>query len=78
MLFFASLAQNGSITHMAALLSDRGIPAGQAALGVSILGGATLIGRVLTGWLLDRFFAPRVALCLLLIAALGTFADVTP
>jgi len=24
-----------------------------------------------TGWLLDRFFAPRVAMILLLIAALG-------
>ena len=73
MLFFASLSQNGSITHMAALLSDRGVPVDQAALAVSVLGGATLFGRALTGWLLDRFFAPRVALCLLVIAALGTF-----
>ncbi len=73
MLFFASLSQNGSITHMAALLTDRGVSAGQAALGVSVLGAATLAGRLLTGWLLDRYFAPRVAFCLLLVAALGTF-----
>jgi MFS family permease len=30
-----------------------------------------LIGRWVTGWLLDRFFAPRVATGLLLIAASG-------
>jgi MFS family permease len=74
MLFLASLSQNGSITHMAALLTDRGVSSGQAALGVSVLGGATLAGRLLTGWLLDRYFAPRVAFCLLLVAAVGTFA----
>ncbi len=73
MLFFASLSQNGSITHMAALLTDRGVSSRQAALGVSVLGGATLAGRLLTGWLLDRYFGPRVAFCLLLVAAVGTF-----
>ena len=77
MLFFASLSQNGSITHMAALLTDRGVSSGQAALGVSVLGGATLAGRLLTGWLLDRYFGPRVAFCLLLVAAVGTFVLAT-
>jgi MFS family permease len=72
-LFFASLSQNGSITHMAALLTDRGVSTGQAAFAVSLLGGATLAGRVGTGWLLDRYFAPRVAFALMVIAALGTF-----
>jgi len=73
MLFFASLSQNGAITQMAALLSDRGISPSQAALAVSVMGGATLAGRLLTGWLLDLYFAPRVAFCLLMVAALGTF-----
>jgi len=77
MLFFASLSQNGSITHMAALLTDRGVSSGQAALGVSVLGGATLAGRLLTGWLLDRYFGPRVAFCMLLVAAVGTFVLAT-
>jgi len=31
------------------------------------------VGRLVTGWLLDRFFAPRVAFSLLSIAAVGTF-----
>jgi predicted MFS family arabinose efflux permease len=72
-LFFASLSQNGSITQMSALLTDRGVSPSSAALAVSVLGGAILGGRLLTGWLLDRYFAPRVAFYLLAIAALGTF-----
>jgi MFS family permease len=72
-LFFASLSQNGSITQMSALLTDRGVSTSSAALAVSVLGGAILAGRLLTGWLLDRYFAPRVAFCLLAVAALGTF-----
>jgi predicted MFS family arabinose efflux permease len=35
------------------------------------MGVSALIGRVLTGWLLDRLFAPRVAMVLLMVAALG-------
>jgi len=76
-LFFASLSQNGSITHLAALLTDRGVSTGQAAIAVSLLGGATLAGRIVTGWLLDRYFAPRVAFALMVIAAIGTFSLAT-
>jgi predicted MFS family arabinose efflux permease len=72
-LFFSSISQNGAIAHLSALLTDRGIPSSSAALAVSSLGGATLAGRILTGWLLDRYFAPRVSFCLLTAAAVGTF-----
>jgi MFS family permease len=72
-LFCSSIAQNGSIAHLSALLTDRGVSAGGGALAVSAMGGASLVGRLLTGWLLDRFFAPRVAFVLLTLAALGTF-----
>ena len=72
-LFAASLSQNGAIAHLSALLTDRGVAPESAAIAVSALGAATLAGRVLTGWLLDRFFAPRVAFCLLCLAALGTY-----
>jgi MFS family permease len=37
------------------------------------MGGASLLGRIGTGWLLDRFFAPRVSFILLFVAASGTF-----
>lgn len=72
-LFASSIAQNGAITHMAALLSDRGVPAGDAALAISAMGVASLAGRFATGWLLDRFFAARVAFSLMIVAAGGTF-----
>jgi MFS family permease len=37
------------------------------------MGAAILAGRLSTGWLLDRFFAPRVGACLFALSALGTF-----
>jgi MFS family permease len=37
------------------------------------MGAASLGGRLVTGWLLDRFFAARVSFALLALAALGTF-----
>jgi predicted MFS family arabinose efflux permease len=72
-LFAASISQNGSIAHLSALLTDRGISTSRAAWAVSAMGAAILGGRLITGWLLDRFFAPRVAFGLLVGAALGTF-----
>ena len=72
-LFCSSLAQNGAIAHMSALLTDRGVSGTGGAMALSAMGGASLVGRLLTGWLLDRFFAARVSFVLLAIAALGAF-----
>ena len=72
-LFFSSIAQNGALTHMSALLTDRGVTASGGALALSVMGASSLIGRLVTGWLLDRFFAGRVAFALLTTAALGVF-----
>ena len=72
-LFVSSISMNGAITHLSALLTDRGLTAGNAALCASILGGTSLLGRVVVGWLLDRFFGPYVALVINLITALGIF-----
>jgi MFS family permease len=72
-LFVSSISMNGAITHLSALLTDRGLTAGNAALCASVLGGSSLLGRIVVGWLLDRFFAPRVALVINLITALGIF-----
>jgi MFS family permease len=72
-LFVSSISMNGAITHLSALLTDRGLTAGKAALCASVLGGSSLLGRIVVGWLLDRFFGPRVALVINLITALGIF-----
>jgi len=58
---------------LSALLTDRGLTTSRAALCASILGGTSLLGRILVGWLLDRFFGPRVVFAINVVAALGIF-----
>jgi MFS family permease len=72
-LFVSSISMNGAITHLSALLTDRGVTPGEAALCASILGGTSVLGRIGTGWLLDRFFGARVAFFVSLITAGGIF-----
>jgi MFS family permease len=72
-LFLCSIGQNGMITHLSALLTDRGVSSHDAAIAVSLMGAASLLGRLVTGWLLDRFFAPRLAFCLIALSAVGIF-----
>ena len=72
-LFVSSISMNGAITHLSALLTDRGISAKDAAWCASILGGSSILGRVGTGWLLDRFFGARVAFAISLVTAGGIF-----
>ena len=71
--FGTTMAINATVVHLSALLTDRGVPAGRAALVVSVMGAASLAGRLLTGWLLDRFAATRVSFVLLATAASGAF-----
>jgi cyanate permease len=59
--FFASASVHACILHMSALLTDRGVTAQGAAVAGSVAGMALMLARVLTGYLLDRFFAPRLA-----------------
>lgn len=70
-LFVSSVSINGTITHLASLLTDRGISAGGAALSASLLGGSSLAGRLAVGWVLDRFFGGRVACTVYLLTAGG-------
>jgi MFS family permease len=72
-LFVSSISMNGAITHLSALMTDRGITSGDAAWCASILGGMSVPGRIGTGWLLDRFFGARVAFVVSLITAAGIF-----
>jgi MFS family permease len=72
-LFVSSISMNGAITHLSALLTDRGITPGDAALCASILGGSSVLARIGVGWLLDRFFGARVAFVVTLITASGVF-----
>jgi len=69
--FLASASVHACVLHLAALLTDRGVSAQAAAVAISVVGLAVLIGRVGTGYLLDRFFAPRLAAFFFCGAATG-------
>lgn len=71
--FLVSVCFHGYIIHLVPLLTDRGLSAQSAALTASLAGGAALIGRVGIGYLLDRFFAPYVAVWFFCGFALGIF-----
>jgi predicted MFS family arabinose efflux permease len=70
-LFLSSIAVNGAITHLSAILTDRGISPGDAASILSVLGGMSLLGRLVTGHMLDRLFGPWISFALLVGVAGG-------
>ena len=53
------------------MLTDRDMPASSAALVAASLGAAVLGGRILIGYLVDRFFAPYVAVFFFMLSAVG-------
>jgi sugar phosphate permease len=61
----------GCLIHLVPMLTDRGVSAKTAAFATSVLGGAVIMGRVLSGYLLDRFFASYVAMIFFVGAACG-------
>ncbi len=68
-----SLAENGVTVHLAPMLSDRGLKMENAAFIVSILGGSSVAGRLLLGWILDYFEGAGIAMGALLLAGSGIF-----
>jgi MFS family permease len=69
--FLAGASVHACVLHLSALLTDRGISTQAAAAAISVVGFAVLIARVGTGYLLDRFFAPRLAAFFFCGAAVG-------
>jgi cyanate permease len=69
--FFSVIAINGTLTHIVALLTDRGIAREAAVAALSGTGIALIAGRILSGWFLDRFWGPYVAVGFFAIPMLG-------
>ena len=67
----AGASVHGAALHMAAIFTDRGVSAARAATATSLLGAAVIVGRLGSGYLLDRIFAPRVAILFYGATALG-------
>ena len=59
------------LTHIVALLTDRGIALQTATTALSGTGIALLAGRVLSGWLLDRLWGPYVAVGFFVMPMIG-------
>jgi len=66
-----AMGNTGIITQLSALLTDRGIRPIEAGYVIAGVGASSLLGRLATGWLLDRFFAPHVYMILLIGTAAG-------
>jgi MFS family permease len=62
---------NGTIVPM---LTDGGMGVRMATTAVSVLGIATIAGRIFSGYLLDRIFAPYVTILFLMVPFLGVVA----
>ena len=69
--FLIGASLHGCVVHLAPMLNDQGVSPQRVGLAISILGSALLIGRVGSGYLLDRFFAPHVAMCIFGAVACG-------
>lgn len=69
--FLVVMAVNGVVTHLVALLSDRGVASAIATKMLAAVGVATIAGRLLSGYLLDRIFAPYLAAVVFLIPLAG-------
>jgi MFS family permease len=59
--FLVAIAINGTAAHIVPLLTDHGLSSAEAAATLGIFGLATMSGRLLGGFLVDRIFAPYVA-----------------
>lgn len=69
--FIIGLAVQSALMHLVPLLTSRGISPMAAAIAQSSMFLAVTSGRLITGWLMDRFFAPHVALAFLLAPIAG-------
>lgn len=74
-------ATNGAIAHVIPMLVDRGVSANIAASSLAFAGLALIGGRLLAGYLLDRVFAPYVAVFFFAVPIIGLatlFTTATP
>jgi len=65
------LAVQSVMVHLVPILTTRGLSPMLAALAQSLLFFAVTSGRLVTGWLMDRMFAPRVAMAFLILSIGG-------
>jgi len=70
-ILLASIALTGVVPHIALLALDRGFAREDAAVAASVYGLSTVIGRVLVGWLADRYPVTRVGALFFALSLIG-------
>ena len=66
-----SLSENGSLAHLAPMLSDHGLSPGRVAFTASLLGISSVVGRLILGSLLDFLHGSMIAVASLAAAGCG-------
>ena len=73
-IFFLSLGLGGLMIHFVPILLDVGFTASAAVKIAGVIGIAVVLGRLLVGFAVDRIFAPRVAIAILIACISGVLA----
>ena len=68
-----SFSLYGMLAHFKPLLTGMGVPSAEAGWIAGMVGIAVMVSRVVIGFLIDRIFAPRVALVVFLLSAVGMY-----
>jgi MFS family permease len=68
-----SVAYGGALVHMPSMLGAQGFTPTQAASVMGVFGLSIFAGRIITGLLLDRFWAPLVTLPILCLPAVSCY-----
>lgn len=66
---FVALAATGMQLHFLAYLGDEGVTPARAGAIAGASGAVLIVGRIVTGFLVDRFFAPFVAAAMMALSA---------
>ncbi|MEP1470184.1 MAG: MFS transporter [Halieaceae bacterium] len=76
-IFSLSLGLGGLMIHFVPILLEVGFTTSGAAKIAGVIGIAVVLGRLLVGFAVDRIFAPRVAIAILLACICGVLALAT-
>jgi MFS family permease len=70
--FLGVVALNGTLTQIVAMLMDRGMPLQVATRDLAASGIAAIVGRIASGWCVDRYHGPYVAIGFFILPMIGT------
>lgn len=73
-----SFGVGGTIPNMENLMGSKGFERGDAIVLASLIGYSVMVGRIAGGYLIDRFWAPMIALFLLILPAISCYLLMQP